>query len=289
MSDPTIVAPLRWLLRLGLGTLILATGLGKALDLGGFVGVLQTYQLGLGDGFLHVVAPAIALLEIALGSWILNGWRLRAAMSTAIGLNAAYFVLLTTALLRGLDLENCGCFGVFFARPLRWYSPLEDLAAIAACLALLGLSAGELRVCVSLIIRAPCEKVMEVYRDIARWPRMFPTIRAARVVHEDGAAQVIVVDHRLAGRVINTLRPMSPCEIELDEVKPKYSGRFLNRFEPVPEGTRYTVVAKIRPNGLWQLVSGPWLNTYVQRQLARLVLEPVRRVAEGSDTATPAG
>ena len=33
-------------------------------------------------------------------------------------------------LFRGLDLPNCGCYGVFFPQPLRWYSPLEDLALV---------------------------------------------------------------------------------------------------------------------------------------------------------------
>jgi hypothetical protein len=33
-------------------------------------------------------------------------------------------------------LENCGCFGVFFPQPLRWYSPLEDLVLVGLCLAL---------------------------------------------------------------------------------------------------------------------------------------------------------
>ena len=41
--------------------------------------------------------------------------------------NLAYAALLSVTLARGLDLKNCGCFGVFLARPLRWFSPLEDL------------------------------------------------------------------------------------------------------------------------------------------------------------------
>jgi Polyketide cyclase / dehydrase and lipid transport len=149
---------------------------------------------------------------------------------------------------------------------------------------LLGLGTGELSVRASLTIRAPCKKVVAIYRDIASWPRIFPTIRATRILREDRTTQVIEVDHYLAGRVINRLRKTTPTEIELEEIKPKYTGRFVNRFEATPEGTRYTVTAEIRPNGFWYLVSGPWLNRCVRRQIVRLVLEPVRRAAEGQSS-----
>ncbi len=280
MKEPALITAARPLLRVGLGGLILATGVGKALDVAGFVGVLETYRLGLGDAALEVIAPTIAVLEIALGLWILGGWRLRRALWASVALNAAYFVLLTSALVRGLDLPNCGCFGVFFARPLRWYSPLEDLALIALSLLLLALATQTLRARTSLVIRAPRGRVMAIYRDVAGWSRLFPTIRAARLLREEQGKQVIEVDHRRAGKVVNLLHTSSAHEIELEEFKRQYDGRFCNRFDSVPEGTRYTVDAEIHPNGWWQLVAGPWLNRYIRRQIAQLVLEPVRRVAE---------
>ena len=127
---------LRWLL----GTLILATGVGKALDIGGFAGVLADYRLGLEADALSMLALAVCAVEIGLGAWLLSGWRLRRAAATAMALNAAYCALMTTALLRGLQLDNCGCFGVYFPSPLRWYSPLEDLALVAASWALMRLA-----------------------------------------------------------------------------------------------------------------------------------------------------
>lgn len=287
MYERTLTTAARWVLRLGLGGLILATGVGKALDVGGFVDVLQRYDLALGDTVLGLVAPLISTLEIALGAWILSGFRLRLAMWGAIVLNAGYCAILTSALLRGLDLQNCGCFGVFFAQPLRWYSPLEDLALIAAALALLLLTPDELRARAALLIHAPRERVVAIYRDFARWPSTFPTIRGTRVLHDDGHAQVIEVDHRKAGRVINVLSATSPTDVELREFKRKYTARFINRFEAVPEGTLYTVTAEIRPCGLWRLVSGPWLDSYVRSRIAHLVLEPVRKAAESR--ASPSG
>jgi hypothetical protein len=71
-----------------------------------------------------------------LGAWMLSGWRLRDSALVALGLNAGYAVWMTISLLRGLELTNCGCFGVFFPQPLRWYSPLEDLVLVGMCYAL---------------------------------------------------------------------------------------------------------------------------------------------------------
>lgn len=127
------------LLRIGLGLLILASGVGKALDIDGFAAVLATYELGLSTQALLPLASVVCVVELGLGIWLLGGVAVRAAAIAAAMLNFAYFVLLGTALLRGLDLPNCGCFGVYLARPLRWYSPLEDLLLIGACTALLHL------------------------------------------------------------------------------------------------------------------------------------------------------
>jgi hypothetical protein len=40
-------------------------------------------------------------------------------------------------------------------------------------------------------------------------------------------------------------------EIRLEEFKPRYDAVFLNRFEPDPEGTRYTVTVEIALNGAY--------------------------------------
>ena len=126
-----ITTTVYWLLHIGLGGLILATGVGKALDLPGFIGVLQTYRLGLSHELLWTTGLAVTAFELGLGLWILGGRRLERAMGLAIALNLGYFLLMTLSLWRSLQLHNCGCYGVFFARPLRWYSPLEDLLLVA--------------------------------------------------------------------------------------------------------------------------------------------------------------
>lgn len=135
----TAQALCRWL-RIGLGALIFATGAGKALDVAGFAEVIRTYRLALPDGVLLPIGACIAALELALGAWLVSGRRLVTAAHVSIALNAGYCVLLTSALWRGLELDNCGCFGVFFASPLRWYSPLESLALVGASIVLMRLA-----------------------------------------------------------------------------------------------------------------------------------------------------
>lgn len=119
-----------WSIRIGIGGLVLAAGAGKALDIPGFIEVIKTYRLGPVEGVLSPIALGIAGLEVVLGAWLLSGWRLPGAARLSMALNTGYFLLLTSALWRGLELANCGCFGAFLPSPLRWYSPLEDLALV---------------------------------------------------------------------------------------------------------------------------------------------------------------
>jgi uncharacterized membrane protein YphA (DoxX/SURF4 family) len=126
---------LRMVLQIFVGVVIFGSALGKSLDLPGFVEVLKTYQI-FPDLTLWPLALAVTGFEFVLGAWLLSGWRLRAGALVALWLNAGYAAWMTISLLRGLELSNCGCFGVFFPQPLRWYSPLEDLVLVGMCYAL---------------------------------------------------------------------------------------------------------------------------------------------------------
>jgi uncharacterized membrane protein YphA (DoxX/SURF4 family) len=118
-----------------LAAVLLATGLGKALDVVGFAQVLAAYG-AFPPGSEGVVAVSVTLLELGLAAALLvPGWR-RLAAGGALLLFMGNAALLTVTLLRGIDLANCGCFGVFLARPLRPWTPLEDIAlAMLAMLA----------------------------------------------------------------------------------------------------------------------------------------------------------
>ncbi len=127
-------------IRGALGLLILGAGIGKALDVAGFVGVMRTYEMPLPEASLVPLAWGTIAFEVVLGAWVLAGLRMTIAALLSVAMHAGYFVLLGSALVRGLELSNCGCFGVFLARPLRWYSPLEDVALIAVSLVLYALA-----------------------------------------------------------------------------------------------------------------------------------------------------
>ncbi|MDH4079354.1 MAG: hypothetical protein OEU68_06015 [Nitrospira sp.] len=121
-----------WCCRLLIGGVLLASALGKSLDMPGFVDVLVTYRL-FPDWLLWSLAIGITGIEWVLAVWILVGWQLSTGALIALSLNGLYAIGLVVTLFRGIDLQNCGCYGVFFPQPLRWYSPLEDLALVGIC------------------------------------------------------------------------------------------------------------------------------------------------------------
>ena len=125
----------RRFLQVLIGVIVIGAGSGKALDLGGFVDVLDTYRV-FPPAFLWPVALLVTGGELVFGAWLLSGIRLRTTAALSILLHIAYTLWLTVALARGLDLANCGCFGVYLARPLSWFSPIEDviLAALSVLL-----------------------------------------------------------------------------------------------------------------------------------------------------------
>ena len=129
----------RAFLRFGLGAILLATATGKLADLPGFVDVLRTYR-AFADAALLPIALGVSAGELALAIWLFSGRRLFAAAITSIVMHAVYSGWSAASVLRGLRLENCGCFGVFLKRPLGWPTVAEDLALVGLSAALAGLS-----------------------------------------------------------------------------------------------------------------------------------------------------
>ena len=143
-------------------------------------------------------------------------------------------------------------------------------------------SDGVLHVEASTTIEAPQPRVVEIYQDYRNWPNLFPTIKAVRLVREDSHSKVLEVDH-IEGRVINILTIVSPEEVVLEEFKKKYDGKFVNRFEVVPDGTRFTVTADISLKGFYKVLA-PFLHDYIRKQITVFVLDPVKKSAEDSKT-----
>ena len=142
---------------------------------------------------------------------------------------------------------------------------------------------GKLHVETSTMIQAPRTRVVDIYQDYSNWPNLFPTIKGVRLVREEPGRKVLEIDHR-EGRVINILTLVSQEEVELEEFKRKYDGKFVNRFEAVPGGTRFTVAADISLKGGYKVLA-PFLGWYIRKQITAFVLDPVKKSAEGHQGA----
>ncbi|MEN8664093.1 MAG: MauE/DoxX family redox-associated membrane protein [Polycyclovorans sp.] len=114
--------------------LMLSTSVTKLLDMPGFYAIVDSYRV-LPAVLITPSAWALVTTELLLFAWLLWGRQLRWVGLALVVMHTVYLVWISVALARGLELDNCGCFGVYFARPLRWYTPLEDLALIAMAVA----------------------------------------------------------------------------------------------------------------------------------------------------------
>jgi hypothetical protein len=123
-------------LRYAFAALLLATGVAKLVDLAGFAGVVGAYRL-VPETLLFPAALLLAAVEVALGAWLLARWRPVTAALAAALLHLGYLAWLALALARGLAIPNCGCFGVFWPRPLTRLTLVEDGALLVLALVLL--------------------------------------------------------------------------------------------------------------------------------------------------------
>ena len=148
-----------------IGGTVAVSAFAKALDVSGFAEVLRTYQ-AFPDSTLFPLALIITTLELGLGVWILWGHRLHISATTAAIMNVGYAGWMVLTLLRGLHLPNCGCFGVFFARPLTWATPLEDLVFAGLCLILRYLAVSPRKKNVQLVRKAGKEEKAKIVRKV---------------------------------------------------------------------------------------------------------------------------
>jgi len=59
-----------------------------------------------------------------------------------------------------------------------------------------------------------------------------------------------------------------------------FHGRFINRFEPVGDETRFTIIAEISLKWPYRLLE-PFLGPLVRRRLKNYVVSPLCRAATG--------
>jgi hypothetical protein len=145
---------------------------------------------------------------------------------------------------------------------------------------------GTVHVSADISIHATPERLAALYLDYAPWSRLIPaTIRGVRHLETAPRSVTVEVDHRTEGHVMNIIRPVSPTTIALDEFKPRYSAAFVNRFDTVADGTRYTVDAEVKFHMPYAVIA-PLLRGLVRRRVQQFVLEPMRAAGNQDASAT---
>ena len=105
--------------------LFLASAVGKLLDNRGFADVLVTYQL-MPQSITLAFGLFVSLFELALGLALAFERKVYICAQLTIAVHVGYLSLAALTMARGINLSNCGCFGVFLARPLGIQTLVED-------------------------------------------------------------------------------------------------------------------------------------------------------------------
>lgn len=115
--------------------LLAAAAAGKLADMRGFGDIVASYRV-LPEPLRLPASWALVVSEALLAAWLAFDRQLPTAALALAGLHLIYLAWVLAALARGLSIANCGCFGIYFGRPLSWTTPLEDAVLIAMSLAL---------------------------------------------------------------------------------------------------------------------------------------------------------
>ncbi|MDE2008595.1 MAG: DoxX family membrane protein [Candidatus Omnitrophica bacterium] len=102
-----------WVLRVFIGGIFIVSGLSKILGpYQNFLYVIQAYQL-LPSGLEVLTAQIFPWMEFMVGSFVVLGLWTRWSLAGAGVLFGILVGVVGQALLRGLPLESCGCFGAW--------------------------------------------------------------------------------------------------------------------------------------------------------------------------------
>lgn len=94
----------------------------------GFTEVVESYQPG-GRGTAMALAFGLVAGELAaaFALWSSDDAPRRAGAWLALAVSLTWTAMAVQAFSRGLVLDNCGCFGVHLAQPLRWWVLVEGV------------------------------------------------------------------------------------------------------------------------------------------------------------------
>lgn len=95
-----------------------------------FLYVVESYQV-FSPPFEQLAAHIVPWIEFFLGIFLVLGLWLKNTLLALMALTTAFLILLAQAIIRGLPIDHCGCFG-------SWLSvSLKTMMAIDSCLWLL--------------------------------------------------------------------------------------------------------------------------------------------------------
>jgi len=131
---------LHWVLALAVGWVFVYASFAKIADPRAFAKIVYHYQVvgpSASFGFVpaNLVAVALPWVELIAGVLLIIGlWRREAAVVTAI-LLAVFVAAVGSTMVRGIDIQNCGCFALdATGRAAGWKLIAGDLALLAAAL-----------------------------------------------------------------------------------------------------------------------------------------------------------
>ncbi len=105
-------------IRILIGILFLVSGVEKLTrNYENFILVVQSYKV-LSDHGAVVVARVIPWVELALGIFLIAGFKIRTSLTALWILVSAFIAVVGSALSRKLPIDDCGCFGDAVSFPL---------------------------------------------------------------------------------------------------------------------------------------------------------------------------
>lgn len=139
-NSPFPWAELALAARLVLAGLFLASGLHKtAAPAEEFAAVIDAYQIVPPDTQLFF-AHLVPFVELLLAFSLLSGFLLSLSALGTTALSLAFFAALSSTVVRGIPLDNCGCFGSIHLRPSQAMAVDLFMMALAALVFLRGRS-----------------------------------------------------------------------------------------------------------------------------------------------------
>ena len=126
--NPTAEKILNIALRLILGGVFIFAGVLKIYEPGKFAQDIGNYRIVPHD-LLNLFAITLPWVEVLAGLFLIFGIWFRASAVVVLGMTVMFFVAISSALARGLNIE-CGCFGTVGARRIGLTSLAFDTALL---------------------------------------------------------------------------------------------------------------------------------------------------------------